>query len=189
MILLFARALGWFPSSGFADPSVNLGQALAACLPALARAGPRAHGASHPDDPVDHDRDSPARNSFAWAARKDLPSAPSLARRARQRDRPRRHGRRPPGRLPVRLDHRGSRPCSTIRAWAGSPIRPCSIATFRFIQATVFVIAAVVMLANLTVDLLYLLPRSANPAGIEGRRRFLTRKRWCSAQPWSLSIL
>ena len=37
MILLFARALGWFPSSGFADPSVNLGQALAhAFLPSLA---------------------------------------------------------------------------------------------------------------------------------------------------------
>ncbi len=37
MILLFARALGGFPSSGFADPSVNLGQALAhAFLPSLA---------------------------------------------------------------------------------------------------------------------------------------------------------
>ncbi|HZZ60975.1 MAG TPA: ABC transporter permease [Roseiarcus sp.] len=37
MILLFARALGWFPSSGFTDPSVNLGQALAhAFLPSLA---------------------------------------------------------------------------------------------------------------------------------------------------------
>jgi peptide/nickel transport system permease protein len=37
MILLFARALGWFPSSGFADPSVSLGQALAhAFLPSLA---------------------------------------------------------------------------------------------------------------------------------------------------------
>jgi ABC-type dipeptide/oligopeptide/nickel transport system permease component len=37
MILLFARTLGWFPSSGFTDPSVNLGQALAhAFLPSLA---------------------------------------------------------------------------------------------------------------------------------------------------------
>jgi ABC-type dipeptide/oligopeptide/nickel transport system permease component len=37
MILLFARTLGWFPSSGFADPSVNFAQALAhAFLPSLA---------------------------------------------------------------------------------------------------------------------------------------------------------
>jgi ABC-type dipeptide/oligopeptide/nickel transport system permease component len=37
MILLFARTLGWFPSSGFADPSVNLWLALThAFLPALA---------------------------------------------------------------------------------------------------------------------------------------------------------
>ena len=37
MILLFARTLGWFPSSGFADPSVSLKQALAhAFLPSLA---------------------------------------------------------------------------------------------------------------------------------------------------------
>ena len=37
MILLFARTLGWFPSSGFADPSVSFGQALAhAFLPSLA---------------------------------------------------------------------------------------------------------------------------------------------------------
>jgi ABC-type dipeptide/oligopeptide/nickel transport system permease component len=37
MILLFARGLGWFPSNGFADPVVDLGQALAhAFLPSLA---------------------------------------------------------------------------------------------------------------------------------------------------------
>src|ERR1700692_4006661 len=37
LILLFARTLGWFPSSGFADPSVNLWLALThAFLPALA---------------------------------------------------------------------------------------------------------------------------------------------------------
>jgi ABC-type dipeptide/oligopeptide/nickel transport system permease component len=37
MILLFARALGWFPSSGFADPAVNFEQALThAFLPSLA---------------------------------------------------------------------------------------------------------------------------------------------------------
>jgi len=37
MILLFARALGWFPSSGFADPAVNIEQALThAFLPSLA---------------------------------------------------------------------------------------------------------------------------------------------------------
>ena len=37
MILLFARTLGWFPSSGFADPAVNSGLALThAFLPALA---------------------------------------------------------------------------------------------------------------------------------------------------------
>jgi ABC-type dipeptide/oligopeptide/nickel transport system permease component len=37
MILLFARTLGWFPSSGSADPSVSLEQALAhAFLPSLA---------------------------------------------------------------------------------------------------------------------------------------------------------
>jgi ABC-type dipeptide/oligopeptide/nickel transport system permease component len=37
MILLFARALGWFPSSGFADPAVNIKQALThAFLPSLA---------------------------------------------------------------------------------------------------------------------------------------------------------
>src|SRR5271156_4911965 len=36
MILLFARTLGWFPSSGFADPSVNLWLAVThAFLPAL----------------------------------------------------------------------------------------------------------------------------------------------------------
>jgi ABC-type dipeptide/oligopeptide/nickel transport system permease component len=37
MILFFSRTLGWFPSSGFADPSVNFVQALAhAFLPSLA---------------------------------------------------------------------------------------------------------------------------------------------------------
>jgi ABC-type dipeptide/oligopeptide/nickel transport system permease component len=37
MILLFARALGWFPSSGFADPATNPGLAVwHACLPAFA---------------------------------------------------------------------------------------------------------------------------------------------------------
>ena len=37
MILLFARVLGWFPSSGFADPAVNIKQALThAFLPSLA---------------------------------------------------------------------------------------------------------------------------------------------------------
>jgi ABC-type dipeptide/oligopeptide/nickel transport system permease component len=37
LILLFARTLGWFPSSGFADPSVSLEQALShAFLPSLA---------------------------------------------------------------------------------------------------------------------------------------------------------
>lgn len=37
LILVFARVLGWFPSSGFADPSVGLRQALAhAFLPSLA---------------------------------------------------------------------------------------------------------------------------------------------------------
>jgi ABC-type dipeptide/oligopeptide/nickel transport system permease component len=37
MILLFARTLGWFPSSGFADPSVSFEQALShAFLPSLA---------------------------------------------------------------------------------------------------------------------------------------------------------
>ncbi len=37
MILLFARTLGWFPSSGFADPAVNPGLALwHAFLPAFA---------------------------------------------------------------------------------------------------------------------------------------------------------
>lgn len=37
MILLFARTLGWFPSSGFADPAVNIWLALThAFLPALA---------------------------------------------------------------------------------------------------------------------------------------------------------
>ena len=37
MILLFARALGWFPSSGFADPAVNIELALThAFLPSLA---------------------------------------------------------------------------------------------------------------------------------------------------------
>ncbi len=37
LILLFARTLGWFPSSGFADPSVNFAQALThAFLPSLA---------------------------------------------------------------------------------------------------------------------------------------------------------
>jgi ABC-type dipeptide/oligopeptide/nickel transport system permease component len=37
MILLFARTLGWFPSSGFADPAQNFGRALMhAFLPSLA---------------------------------------------------------------------------------------------------------------------------------------------------------
>jgi ABC-type dipeptide/oligopeptide/nickel transport system permease component len=37
MILLFARTLGWFPSSGFADPAQDLGRALIhAFLPSLA---------------------------------------------------------------------------------------------------------------------------------------------------------
>src|SRR5579863_3301002 len=37
LILLFARTLGWFPSSGFADPSVSFEQALShAFLPSLA---------------------------------------------------------------------------------------------------------------------------------------------------------
>ena len=37
MILLFARVLGWFPSSGFADPAVGLLPALShAFLPSLA---------------------------------------------------------------------------------------------------------------------------------------------------------
>ena len=37
MILLFARTLGWFPSSGFADPAENFGLALPhAFLPSLA---------------------------------------------------------------------------------------------------------------------------------------------------------
>jgi ABC-type dipeptide/oligopeptide/nickel transport system permease component len=37
LILLFARTLGWFPSSGFADPSVDFGLALrSAFLPSLA---------------------------------------------------------------------------------------------------------------------------------------------------------
>jgi peptide/nickel transport system permease protein len=37
MILLFARTLGWFPSSGFADPTQDFGRALMhAFLPSLA---------------------------------------------------------------------------------------------------------------------------------------------------------
>ena len=51
------------------------------------------------------------------------------------------------------------------------------------IQATVFVIAAVVMLANLAVDLLYLYFDPRITAGVGKMRRFLTPK-GSSARRW-----
>ena len=56
MILLFARTLGWFPSSGFADPVSEPWQASDPRLPAFARARARPDGASHAHDALDHDR-------------------------------------------------------------------------------------------------------------------------------------
>ena len=56
LILLFARTLGWLPSSGFADPGVDPVLGAAARVLTLARAGAWPDGASDPDHALDHDR-------------------------------------------------------------------------------------------------------------------------------------
>ena len=70
MILLFARTLGWFPSSGFADPVSEPRAGAGPRLPAVARPRARAHGASDAHDPLDHDRHSRTGISFASGARR-----------------------------------------------------------------------------------------------------------------------
>ena len=56
LILLFARWLGWLPSSGFAVADRGLLARRAPRPAALDRARPEPDGASHADDALDHDR-------------------------------------------------------------------------------------------------------------------------------------
>ena len=156
LILLFARTLGWLPSSGFVDPREDfLGALRHAFLPSLALGlGP--DGAPDADDALDHERASSGRSSSASPAPRACPSgrwsgATALAN--------------------------AIGPVMTIAGLQvgylfGSIIVIESLFNYTgmgwltyqallnrdipLIQATVFVIAAVVMLANLIVDLLYL---------------------------------
>ena len=155
LILLFARTLGWFPSSGFADPSVSLEQALAhAFLPSLALGlGLMAHLTRM------------TRSTMTGILGRGIHS-----RRTRER---------PQGandRLALRVAN-AIGPVITVAGLQvgylfGSIIVIETLFNYTgmgwptyqallnrdipLIQATVFVIAAVVMLANLAVDLLYM---------------------------------
>ncbi len=57
LILLFARTLGWLPSSGYVDPAHRFWRGPRACLPARARSRPGADGASDAHDPLGDGRD------------------------------------------------------------------------------------------------------------------------------------
>ena len=76
-ILLFAQTLGWFPSSGFADPAVDPALAVWPRLSAGLRAGARPDGASDAHDALDDDRHSRPGISSASDAPRGSPSGSS----------------------------------------------------------------------------------------------------------------
>ncbi len=176
LILLFARTLGWFPSSGFADPSVSLGLALAhAFLPSLALGlGLMAHLTRMTRSTMT----GILGQEFIRVGRaKGLSGANDrLALRAGQRDRPGDDGGRIAGRLSLRL---ASSSIETLFNYTGMGWLTYQALLNRdipLIQATVFVIAAVVMLTNLAVDLLYMYVDPRMRLASRPMKRFLTAK-------------